>query len=165
MAKKTIVADTSPLIALARIGSLDLLPKLLGEIIIPKAVADECLSDISREDSIAIKKAITNKILKVVNNPDTLVYHDLCTILDAGEAAAIALAVKLKSGLLIDEKLGRNTAIKQNLKIIGTAGILLLAKKKKLIKQVKPLINELSKSGYFLSADLIESILKIAGEK
>lgn len=165
MAKKIVVADTSPLIALTRIGSLALLPKLLGEIIIPKAVADECLSDMSRQDSAAIKKAITNKILKVTTNPDTVVYHNLCNILDAGEAAAIALAVKLKAGLLIDEKLGRNAAIKQNLKIIGTAGILLLAKEKRLIKKVKPLINELCKSGYFLSADLVESILKIAGEK
>lgn len=36
-----IVSDTTPIISLLKIGRLDLLQKLFGEILIPKAVYDE----------------------------------------------------------------------------------------------------------------------------
>ena len=51
-----------------------------------------------------------------------------------------------------------------NLHTIGTAGVLLLAKEKKLIKTVSPLIIELKKSGYYLSNSLIQTVLDRAKE-
>lgn len=74
------------------------------------------------------------------------------------------MACELHAGLLIDEKLGRNAAIKFHLSIIGTAGVLLLAKKKKLIPKIAPLINELKENGYYLSKELIKEILKLGKE-
>jgi predicted nucleic acid-binding protein len=46
------------------------------------------------------------------------------------------------------------------IKIIGTAGILLLAKDEKIIKSVKPVINDLKNAGYYLSDNLIKEVLK-----
>ena len=41
---KPVVADAGPLIAFGRIGKLDLLSQVLGRILMPKAVVDECLA-------------------------------------------------------------------------------------------------------------------------
>lgn len=163
--RKIVVADAGPLIAFGRINFLSLLSDTLGKIIIPEAVANECLLDISRPGAIAIQKAIHEKTLKVLPSDIHDEHHELLEILGKGETAAIALASKLNIGILIDEKLGRNAARKLNLKVIGTAGVLLLAKQNKFIDKVSPLIHELKKVGYYLSAELVREILKQAREK
>lgn len=163
--EKIIVADASPLIAFGCIGSISVLTKTLGSVIVPETVANECLKDIARPGAQEIQKAIQMKLLELHPNikiPKEI--HSLLTVLDEGEAAAIGLALHLQSGLLIDEKLGRGTARKLNLPIIGTAGVLLLAKKKKNISAVKPLIERLKKSGYYLSKALVAEVLKLANE-
>ena len=165
MVKKTIIADAGPLIAFGRINSLSLLTDTLGTIVVPQAVADECLIDFSRAGSIAIQKAINNNSIKLRENPKTDNHQSLFDILGNGEANAIVLALELKSGLLIDEKLGRRAAKKLKLKIIGTAGVLLLAKQHKLVLKISPLINELKKVGYYLSDNLINEVLKQAKEE
>ncbi|HLB57996.1 MAG TPA: DUF3368 domain-containing protein [Gammaproteobacteria bacterium] len=164
MAKKIIIADAGPLIAFGRIHFLELLPKIVGTIIIPKTVATECLADISKPGALAIQKAITKKIIQVHADIKGDAYDELSDILGEGESLAIELALKLKAGLLIDEKLGRSAAQKRHLKIIGTAGVLLLAKQKKLIKKILPVIQELKKAGYYLSPELIKEIAKQAKE-
>lgn len=164
MNKKIVIADASPLIAFGRIDRISLLSAVLGNIIIPRAVSDECLVDISRPGASEIQKAIDKKMIHIRDAVDMHQHEILLDLLDVGEATAIALAVQLKAGLLIDEKLGRAAAKKLNLKVIGTAGVLLLAKQKKLIQEISPLILDLKKSGYFLSSTLIEEVLKRADE-
>lgn len=165
MVRKTVVADASPLIAFGRIKSFGLLSNTLGMLIIPEAVAEECLTDISRPGASEIQKAIHSKIIKVHENPEIDKKNEVLHYLGKGEASAIALAIKLNSALLIDEKLGRNAAKKLDLKIIGTAGVLLLAKRNGLIDQVVPLIHELKAAGYYLSNELISKIQKLSKEK
>ncbi len=159
------MADASPLIALARIDLLPILVKTLGSIIIPKSVADECLQDPLRPGAIGIQNAIQKKLIRVHSDPITKQFAQLQMLLGSGESAAIALALTLHTGLLVDEKLARTAATKLNIKIIGTAGVLLLAKKKKLIPKILPLIKQLKKSGYYLSDSLIKEVAKIAHEK
>lgn len=55
--------------------------------------------------------------------------------------------------------------MKKHIKVIGTVGVLLLAKNNKIINKISPLIQALQQSGYFLSTDLINEILKRAKEK
>ncbi len=164
MVRQIVIADASPLIAFGRINSISILTDTLGMVIIPEAVAIECLVDTSRPGACEIQKAIQKKIIKVVANPELEGNHDLLNLLGNGEAAAITLAIKLKTGLLIDERLGRSAAKKLNVRIIGTAGVLLLAKRKSLIDKVSPLIYELRNSGYHLSSELIKEILNHAKE-
>jgi len=64
--------------------------------------------------------------------------------LDKGEAETIALSIEISADLLLmDEKLGRKIAEEKGIKISGTIGVLLKAKKKGIIQEVKPLIYEL----------------------
>ena len=159
-----IVADSGPLIALGRIEFFPLLTQLLGKIIIPEMVAKECTSNSSRPGAKAIQNAIEQKIISVYINPEDDQFQKLSLLLGQGEAAAIALACILNTRLLIDEKLARSAAARLNLKVIGTAGVLLLAKKKGLIPAVLPLVQQLKHSGYYLADSLMDEVAKIAGE-
>ncbi|WP_240921926.1 DUF3368 domain-containing protein [Thermococcus sp. ES12] len=49
-------------------------------------------------------------------------------------------------------------------KVMGTAGVLLLAKKRGIVGAVKPLLSELVGRGFRISPEVIEVILKAAGE-
>ena len=57
MPEKAAVADAGPLIALARIGHLSLLPEVLGEVLVPEAVVSECVRDRSRPGAVATRTA------------------------------------------------------------------------------------------------------------
>lgn len=164
MTNSLIVADTSPLIAFSRINHFDLLSHLFGQVITTQEVAEECLTNMTLPGAVAIDGLIQSGKLEIRTNIDTQPCSSLFDILDLGEITAIALAAQLKSALLIDEKLGRGAAKEMGVKIIGTAGVLLLAKQKQLIRAVSPLIDDLHNTGYYLSTALKREILKLAGE-
>jgi predicted nucleic acid-binding protein len=86
-------------------------------------------------------------------------------VLDAGESAAIRLALKLSASVLIDEKMGRSIATKLGLSVIGSAGVLLAAKKRGLIESVRPILDAFSSNGYHFSDTLIQAIVLRAGER
>lgn len=162
---KKIVVDAGPLIACASIGFLEILPQLFGEVVAPEEVAIECLSNMSYAGAINIQKAIDENRIKIAK-PCLLNYQNsaLPEALGNGEIAAIKYAAKNDIPLLIDEKLGRRTAKQLQITVIGTAGVLLLAKQHKLVNEVSQLISCLRNNNYYLSDDLAREVLKYADE-
>ncbi len=163
-AKKIIVADASPLIVLARINHLFLLESLFKDIYISSDVANECFLDNSRPGAKIIHHAVENKKIKIYTAkvPETVI--DLPPLLGVGERTAINLACHLKAMLLIDDLWGRKIAKKNDITILGTAGLLLLAKNYKVISKIKPLLKKLDDCNFRLSKNLTNKILVLANE-
>lgn len=86
--------------------------------------------------------------------------------LDAGESEAIVLAMESKTNLLLmDDARGRRISKVRGIKLIGTLGVLVVAKEYGLVTEVQPLLDQLINVGFYMSSDLYQTILKQAREK
>ncbi len=161
-----LISNTGPIIALAKIQKLNLLEKLQWkEVIIPPMVQKELwgkISPESKEIESALKNFIQVKTPIVAANKIESETEEL----DVGEKQVILLGTSFdeKVILLIDDKVGRNVAQKLGLSVIGTLGILLLAKRKGLLKQITPQIHEIRRKGYWLSDSLVSYMKHLADE-
>ena len=158
-----VVADTGPLIALAKLNLIELPQRAFGKVLLPQCVFDECQYQIRRRDAALIGTAVKEGWLEVV--PDVPWPEGVREPrLDAGERAAIAMAIHLQGGLLIDETRGRREAIRLGIKVVGACGLLVLAKREGWISNIAPLLDQLQREGYFIAPILRESILRQCGE-
>ena len=162
MTEWVIVADSSPLIGLARIGQLEILHKLASRVVTPPAVQDEVtLHRREAPGAAAIRQATWIE----VEAPDHLEVEPLAILLDRGEAEAIALARRLPSAtLLLDDARARRVAERLGLRRIGTVGLLRRAKKAGLIPAIKPHLDALMANGIYIHRTLIDAVLKDQGE-
>ena len=158
-----IVADASPIIIATHTNLLLHLQSIVGRVIIPPKVAEECLKPL-KNDSMAIKEAIEQNILTV----SARVEHDFLSCIphgiDAGEAEAIALALSLNARLLIDDRKGRKIAKHEGLHILGFGAILVKVKKAGIIPTVLPIIQHMHAMHYHISDRVVEEILMLCGE-
>ena len=86
--------------------------------------------------------------------------------LDNGEKEAVILAAALpeETILLMDDQAGRKVARNLGLSVLGTAGLLLLAKRQGFVENVSALIEEMRRQGYWLSDALVAQVRRLAGE-
>ncbi|HEX9962944.1 MAG TPA: DUF3368 domain-containing protein [Pyrinomonadaceae bacterium] len=159
-----IVSDTSPVSNLILIQRLYILQKIFFEIIVPPAVDAEILAlkqfgkDLSEYENAAwINVAQPTNLQKV---------QMLQTNLDAGEAQAIVLALETNCDLLLmDERIGTNIARQEGLQTIGLVGVLIKAKERGIIKEVREILKDLKQtSGFWLGDKLQNQILENLGE-
>lgn len=150
--QKTIISDTSCLILLEKIGELDLLNKVFGEILITQEIADEY--------------GLILPVWISVQNPTDKNYQKILEAsVDKGEASAIALAVEMAGCLLvIDDLKGRNLTQTLGIKITGTFGTILEAKLSGTIDSVKPILAKIKHTDFRLSEKLEKLILEKANE-
>ena len=159
-----VVSNASALINLARIGKLELLHELYGELVIPEAVWQEVVIEGAGQPGTDEVKAAAWIKKHVITNKQLL--HALQQDLDAGEAEAIALASEIKAELLLmDERLGRETAHYLGLRYIGLIGVLIEARHKGLISAVKPHLDALrDMAGFRIRDELYLRVLRDEGE-
>lgn len=145
------VSDSSCIIALAKIGRLDLLSKSFNTVSLPPAVQDEFGQNIDW----LIVKSIRNKAL----------VNSLKTQIGDGEAEAIALAMELADVFIVlDDKKARRIAKQLELKVIGTVGLLLRAKKKSIVTEIKPILDALHDVDFRIGETLYQEALRLAKE-
>ena len=159
-----VVSNASPLINLARIGKLGLLRDLYGALVIPQAVWQETVvAGAGQPGADQIRDAAWIQTREVLNKPLVLA---LRRELDAGEAEAIALAVEIGADLLLmDERLGRETAHHLGVRQMGLIGVLIGAKRKGIIETIKPVLDALRDiAGFHVSDNLYQRVLHDQGE-
>jgi len=142
---------------------LGLLQSLYDNVVITESVFNEL--DVGKDDTLAsVNSAIQQgwlvKVVVPIND------QELAEILDPGEASSIIYSLQYhRIPILIDEYKGRRYAKRQGIPVIGTAGILILAKQKKLIPLIKPLLQDMKVKGYWLSDQFIDTVATLAGEE
>ena len=149
-----IVSNTSPIVALAHLGELDLLRKILDSaILIPPAVSRE----------LAGRKLPEWFEVRELRQP--LSATALEAFLGAGESEALALALEVEADLvLLDDKAARRLASQLRLTVVGTLGLLLKAKEAGLIPSIRPKLEALRTLPFHISPRLQEDILTQARE-
>jgi predicted nucleic acid-binding protein len=129
-----VVSDTTPLITLMKVGRLNILHSLFGEVCIPKAVFSEVTGNETFENEADIIR--NSEYIKVVMVRDQrqVEFLQRATGLDLGESEAIIYADEIQADLLLmDEAAGRKVAQNMNLPITGSVGVLIRAFKSGII--------------------------------
>jgi len=162
MINTAIIADSSPLISLAIIEQLELLPQLYQRVMVPPAVWNEVtVQGLGLPGSQAVSQV---KWLEI-QTPLPTNLEPLSILLDRGEAEAIALAKSISNSIvLLDDAQARRIAERLGIPRIGTLGILRRAKKAGLIAEVKMYIEQLRTNGIYISSSLIEAVLRDVAE-
>ncbi len=159
----TVVCNATPLINFAAINRLDILETAFCKIVIPQAVYHET-TVAGFPGSEFVLQAIASKWLQV--RSVSTIASNIPLELDNGEREAIALALLTgKQRILLDEREARKVALSLELQVIGTLGILLLAKNREIITQVQPLLDAMIDTAqYWVNRTLYEQVLRQAGE-
>ncbi|MBF0573407.1 MAG: DUF3368 domain-containing protein [Desulfamplus sp.] len=156
-----VIADSSPLIALAIIEKLEILEKMYEKIYASTAVVQEVVRT-DKPFANDLKLFLHGRTKNVKNK---IAVRILSGDIGAGEAETIVLALEnLPAVALIDDLKARRFAKMNGIEVIGTMGILLKAKKEGLIKKIKPLIAELLQHDIRISMKIIEITLQAAQE-
>lgn len=160
---RIVVSDSTALIALARINALGILRQLYSEVLVPRAVFEEAAgSGTMKASAVRIRNSPWIRTVEVKNRT---VVRRLERQLDLGESEAIALSIELHADvLIIDEAKGRKIARQLVSRIIGVLGMLLLAKEKRVIREIAPYIRELRREDFRMSDALVKFALRQAGE-
>lgn len=155
-----LIADASALIALAACDSLSLLEGLFGTVLVPEAVYLEVAS-VDKPQSARLRTYLQGKVRSV--DMRQFVYLD--AFADSGETEAMSLYKEVAADyLLIDDKRGRRVATINQIKTVGSLGVLLQAKRAGLIHQIAPLIKQIVASPVYMGEGLIQTVLELAGE-
>jgi len=156
-----LVADCSALVALAVCDSLYLLEQIFASVAVPETVYLEATQPDKKQAQV-LKNFLHGKVHIV----DLQAYVFLDAFADAGETEAMLLYKQLSADkLLIDDRRGRKVAKINQINTIGSLGILLAAKAKGLVTEIAPLLRQIEQSDIYLSSDLIDVVLELAGEK
>jgi len=154
------VADSSPVIALETLGELRLLPALFADIVVPLAV----WAELDGKPNAPEPRRLLALPRVRVELPRFEV-PEAATTLDEGERQAIATALALRADfVLIDEKRGRAVAAGLGLDVRGTLAVLIEAKRRALIGEVRPLLTRPREAGFHLTPALVARVLAASGE-
>ncbi len=162
MPEAEAVLDASPLILLSRIGHLDLLLALGRPLVVPLPVFEELGEKGSQDLTVrAVGEAPFLQVLPVEPLPDAIVRWDL----GKGESSVLAWAREHPGALaLLDDLEARRCAESLDIPLLGTAGLVLLAKRRGVVGIVEPLLRELIQAGMYLSERTLGELLLRAGE-
>lgn len=155
-----IIADSSALIALATCQALDVLLEIYDDVKVPEAVYMETVAP-EKPQSDLLGEFLTGRVVQVDTSRSVIAAGGL----GRGEIEAMTLYKQLSADLLlIDDQRARIVAEHNQIQCIGALGFLLIAKQKGKLNRVTPHIQKLRNSNLYYGDDLLDKVLKLAGE-
>ncbi len=152
------VSDTSPLILLDKIGHLSILGKLFQKIIIPPSVDAEWL----RPGGYHPPEWL---FLESLSTEASDISNELSQKIDKGEAEAIALFSTMKVDfLLLDDLKGRQVAKSKGFSVVGTLGILVSARQKGFINNLRTTVEALQRQRFYITDEVLKKALTLVDE-
>ena len=158
-----LVCNTGPLIAFSLIKRVDILRSLFDVIAIPEEVRHEVLQGRTAGGKQAMWTEPEWISVRSLSKPiDPL----LKTLLHSGEASVVSLAQELRANfVLLDERKARRIArTVYGLEVIGSARVLVEAKRRALIDKVGDAIKMMQDGGYWISEAVLKEALHQVGE-
>lgn len=157
-----VVCNTSPLQYLHQVGLLHLLPALASTVLVPPAVQAELDAGLAGGIDLPVAAGLPWLTLRA---PATTAVLGMVTDLGAGEAEVIALALEQPQAVaILDDGVARRVARLVGVKLTGTLGLLLDAKKRGLIGRVDAVLDRLEAHRFRLDPATRALILRQAGE-
>ena len=149
---KIIISDTSCFIVLSKIGELNLLNKVYGQITTTLDIAVEYGTSLPDwVEIVKVKDKFSQQILE--------------TQIDKGESSAIALALETpESTVILDDIKARKLAQQLGIKFTGTIGVIVKAKLLGVIPSIKPLLDKIKQTDFRLSTEIESQALRLAKE-
>ena len=145
------VVDSTYLIGLERIERLDIVPRLFSQVSAPPAVVEEFGKT---PDWLNVQEVVNRTLCEALR-----------TQLGAGESEVIALSTEMTDVVVVlDDKKARRVAHEMRLKVMGTVGLLLRAKQRDLLPELKAVLDSLESVGFRLSEELLREALRLAKE-
>jgi predicted nucleic acid-binding protein len=157
-ARRAIVTDTTPLIALAAgTGELEILRALYDRVIVPFEVAEE----LHAAGGDALGVAAFEKATWLERRTAVVPISQLLgNTLDRGEASVIQTALNEGLALVcIDETVGRRVARMSGLTLTGSIGVLIKAKRRGYAISIPQVLDRMREHGIWLSEDVVRFAL------
>ena len=150
-----MIANSTPLICLVKIGQLQLLKILFGSVTITEAVKEEVLVE-GKPGYFSISDALSEGWVKVAN-PKQVVELGL----GKGENSSLSFAKESNDELLIDDASAIRAAKAFGIDSLRTTSVLIMAVGRRIItkKQAVAVIGQLVKAGYYISPRYLTEIL------
>jgi uncharacterized protein len=161
--ERLVLSDASPLIALAACGSFGLLRELFGAISITAQVRGEVLAGGARPGATELRRGMAARWIRLHR---TAKGAPAFPKLGVGEASVLsaALAAGGDCYLLLDDEPARREARALGIQFTGTLGVLVVAKRRRLIPALKPCLERLFENGFHFSPELARNLLRDVGE-
>jgi len=157
-----VICNTSPLQYLHQLGLLHILPALAGRVIVPSAVVDELAVGTALGVNLPDPTVLD---WVTIQRPASALARPLVTDLGPGETEVLMLALELKDVVVVlDDALARRMAETLGIRLTGTLGLLLDAKRAGLVSAIEPLLDQLEGLRFRLARHTRAAVLKLAGE-
>ncbi|MDO9226778.1 MAG: DUF3368 domain-containing protein [Pseudomonadota bacterium] len=150
-----VVINASPLITLFRAGLHPLLPQLFPDLVVPEAVWAEVVNRTYNDPATrGLPEAAWAINRPAAISPDVAVWG-----LGAGETAVLSFAQQNRNyTAIVDDRQARRCARVLNIALMGTAAVVVLARRRGLIDSTEDILRRLQGAGLWLSEALIAKL-------
>jgi predicted nucleic acid-binding protein len=160
---REVICNTSPIQYLHQLQLLHILPALARRVIVPPAVVNELMEGRALGYQLP---DLTVLSWVEIRRPVSELAAPLVTDLGPGETEVLMLGIESQDAVVVlDDTLARRVAETLNLRLTGTLGLLLDAKRAGLIALVSPVLDQLQALRFRLDVHTRTAVLKLAGEQ